>query len=199
MPDLQLYVDSQYASPWAMSCFVVLQEKSIAAEVIPVDLGAAENKRPEFVKKSRTQRIPALVDGNFSLSESTAICEYLEDHFPDVAILPRDKKTKALARQVQAWIRSDMMALRKERPTEVVFYRKQFEPLSSEALAAAQKLFAVADTLLAPGIADTEMALMLQRLLKHGDPLPVHLSAYADWQWQRPSVQLWLNQRRPPL
>jgi glutathione S-transferase len=208
MSSLQLYVDSQYASPWAMSCFVVLQEKSIAAEVVPVDLGAAENKRPEFAKKSRTQRIPALVDGDFSLSESTAICEYLEDHFPEIAILPRDKKIKALARQVQAWIRSDMMALRKERPTEVIFYRKQFEPLSNEALAAAQKLFAVIDTLLAPGgknlfgewcIADTEVALMLQRLLKHGDPLPAHLAAYAESQWQRPSVQLWLNQQRPAL
>lgn len=32
MSDLKLYVDSQYASPWAMSCFVVLREKSIAAE-----------------------------------------------------------------------------------------------------------------------------------------------------------------------
>lgn len=208
MSNLQLYVDSNYASPWAMSCFVVLQEKLLAAELIPVDLGAAENKQSDFMKKSRTQRIPALVDGNLSLSESSAICEYLEDNFPAVPVYPQDKKTKALARQIQAWIRSDMMALRKERPTEAVFYRKQFAPLTNEALDAAQKLFSVVDTLLAAGskhlfgewcIADTEVALMLQRLLKHGDPLPAHLAAYADEQWQRPSAQLWINKQRPAL
>lgn len=44
MPTLQLFVDSQYASPWAMSCFVVLQEKSITAEIAPVDLEAAANR-----------------------------------------------------------------------------------------------------------------------------------------------------------
>lgn len=48
MSTLQLFVDSQYASPWAMSCFVVMQEKSIAAEIAAVNLGAAENKEPGF-------------------------------------------------------------------------------------------------------------------------------------------------------
>lgn len=206
MSTLQLFVDSQYASPWAMSCFVVLQEKSIAAEIVPVNLGAAENKEPEFSKKSRTQRVPALVDGDFSLSESSAICEYLEDCFPSVPVFPLNKKSKALARQVQAWIRSDLVALRKERPTEVIFYGKKYPALSVEASAAAQKLFDFADSLLIPGepnlfgnwcIADTDLALMLNRLIIHGDAVPAHLVTYATKQWQRPSVQLWVNKQRP--
>lgn len=208
MTTLQLFVDSQYASPWAMSCFVVLQEKSIVAEIAPVNLGVAENKEPGFSKKSRTERVPALVDGDFSLSESSAICEYLEDCFPSVPVFPVDKKSKALARQVQAWIRSDLLVLRKERPTEVIFYGKKYAALSAEANAAAQKLFAVADSLLLPGeenlfgnwsIADTDLALMLKRLIIHGDTVPAHLVAYATQQWQRPSVQLWVNKQRPGL
>ena len=39
MSRLQLFVDSQYAGPWALACFVVLQEKSVAAEWLT---GAAE-------------------------------------------------------------------------------------------------------------------------------------------------------------
>lgn len=208
MTALQLFVDSQYASPWAMSCFVVLQEKSLATEIVPVNLGAAENKEPGFAKKSRTLRIPALVDGDFSLSESTAICEYLEDCFPSVPVFPLDKKSKAVARQLQAWIRSDLLVLRKERPTEIIFYGKKYAALSAEASTAAQKLFAVADSLLLPGeknlfgnwcIADTDLALMLNRLIIHGDAVPAHLVAYASKQWQRPSVQLWVNKQRPEL
>lgn len=208
MPSLQLFVDSDYASPWAMSCFVVLQEKAVVADIIPVDLGIAENKLSSFAIKSRTQRVPALMDGEFSLSESSAICEYLEDYFPAFPVFPHGKKSKALARQVQAWLRSDLMALRKERSTEVIFYGKKFAPLSEDARAAAQKLFAVTDSLLAAGnkhlfgewcIADTEIALMLKRLLMHGDAVPAHLEAYANEQWQRPSVQLWVNKVRPGL
>ncbi|WP_397333766.1 hypothetical protein [Nostoc sp. FACHB-145] len=43
------------------------------------------------------------------------------------------------------------------------------------------------------------MALILHRLIFNGDPVPDNLIAYAKHQWQRPSVQLWVNQQRPPL
>lgn len=208
MSAFKLYVDSHFASPWAMACFVVLQEKGIAAELIPINLDTAENKKPEFYIQSRTQRVPSLVDGEFSLSESSAICEYLEDTFPENPVYPHDKKAKAQARQIQAWIRSDLLALRKQRPTEVIFYGKKYEPLSDEALATVEKLFSVANSLLKPGqknlfgdwcIADMDLVVMLQRLIIHGDPVPEHLAAYANQQWQRPSVQLWVNKQRPPL
>ncbi|MGV8577848.1 glutathione transferase, partial [Pseudomonas aeruginosa] len=41
-------------------------------------------------------------------------------------------------------------------------------------------------------IADTDLALMLNRLVMHGDPVPERLRHYAHKQWQRPSVQAWL-------
>ncbi len=41
-------------------------------------------------------------------------------------------------------------------------------------------------------IADTDLAVMLNRLALHDDPLPQRLADYAHFQWQRASVQLWL-------
>jgi hypothetical protein len=41
---LRLYVDSQFSSPYAMSAFVVLREKGIEFEMIPLDLEASENR-----------------------------------------------------------------------------------------------------------------------------------------------------------
>ena len=43
------------------------------------------------------------------------------------------------------------------------------------------------------GAADTELAVMLSRLVKNGDPVPAKLKDYVEHQWQRPSLQAWLK------
>ena len=48
-------------------------------------------------------------------------------------------------------------------------------------------------------IADTDLAMMLQRLVKTKQPLPANLKAFAEREWQRPSVQAFVNVRRPPF
>lgn len=94
-----------------------------------------------------------------------------------------------------------MAALRETRATEVVFHGAPAVPLNDAAQAAAAKLIRVAQTLLPDGqtqlfgawtIADTELAVMLRRLAGDGE-LPDDLRAYADAQWQRPTVQQWLQ------
>jgi glutathione S-transferase len=208
-PDnLILYTDAQFASPYAMSVFVALTEKGLPFEVVTLDLAAGAQRDAGFAGKSLTQRVPTLLHGGFALSESSAITEYLDDVFAGLPLYPADPHTKARARQVQAWLRSDLMPLRQERSTEVVFYGAQAAPLSLAAQASAQKLFSAAQALLSGGsghlfgewsIADVDLALMLNRLVLHADPVPENLAAYARRQWQRPSVQMWVNQKRPPL
>ncbi|MCP3717508.1 glutathione transferase [Paraburkholderia sp. CNPSo 3281] len=207
-PTLHLYADAQYASPYAMSVFVALHEKALAFELSTVDLGKSENQQPEFAAMSLTRRVPTLIHDGFALSESSAITEYLDETFPGVALYPADSQQRARARQVQAWLRSDLMPIRQERSTEVVFYGPTTAPLSRAAQLAAEKLFAMADALLAQGekhlfgawsIADLDLALMLNRLVLNGDPVPHRLAQYALSQWQRPSVQRWLTLERPPL
>lgn len=205
---LRLYADAQYASPYAMSAFVALHEKALPFELITLDLGEQENLKPEYASTSLTRRVPTLVHGEFSVSESSAISEYLDDVFPGAALYPRDAQSRARARQVQAWLRSDLMPIRQERTTEVVFYRPVQTPLSEGAQAAAQKLYAAAESLLSHGqqylfggwsIADVDLAVMLNRLVLNGDAVPQGLADYARHQWQRPSVQLWTGMKRPPL
>lgn len=119
---------------------------------------------------------------------------------------PQDKRQRARARQVQAWLRSDLLPIRQERSTLVVFCGQQMPPLSPVAQAAAGKLISVAQQLLAGNpdylfgnwsITDVDLALMLNRLILNGDAVPAELVAYARRQWQRPSVQEWVNQPRP--
>lgn len=203
-----LYVDSQYTSPYAMSVFVGLTEKRIPFEVRTVDLENGANHSIEYATWSLTERVPTVVDGEFALSESSAITEYLDEVYPGTALYPSEPREKARARQVQAWLRSDLMPIREERSTVVVFYKPSQQPLSPRAEIAARKLFRTAEALLAHNgehlfgnwsIADVDLTLMLHRLILNGDAVPSKLEDYARRQWQRPSVQAWVTQVRPEL
>jgi glutathione S-transferase len=203
-----LYVDSQFISPYAMSVFVTLTEKRIPFQMKKINLKAKENLQPDYADLSLTQRVPTLAHGDFHLSESSAISEYLDEMYPAPdypAVYPADVRLRARARQIQAWIRSDFMPIREERSTEVVFGKTTHRPLSDAAQAEVGKLFKAADSLIKSNaanlfdnwcIADTDLALMLNRLVLNGDEVPEKLKAYAYHQWQRSSVQLWVNRER---
>ncbi|WP_392434874.1 glutathione transferase [Yersinia sp. HM-2024] len=201
--NITLYSDADFFSPYVMSAFVSLAEKALPFTLSPIDLSTGENLREAFGTLSVTRRVPTLVIGDFQLSESSAISEYLEERFPSpeyTRIFPQDKQERARAREMQAWLRSDFMPIRVERPTEVIFAGVKMPPLSDSGLHAANKLVSGVERLLSGGrkylfsewcIADTDLALMLNRLMLNGDPLPEYLRKYASYQWQRPSVQQW--------
>jgi glutathione S-transferase len=198
---MTLYVDSRYFSPYAMSAYVALCELGLGFELKPLDLEAGAQHRSPFRERSGTGRIPTLRHGDFWLSESSAICEYLHDAFPGskTPLYPAATSDLARARQVQAWLRSDLGALRQERPTDVVYCGERRGPLTAEAQRAADKLVAFAGALVGESagvfaewsIVDTELALALNRLVLHGDPVPESLARFARAQWSRPAVQAW--------
>jgi glutathione S-transferase len=206
-PTLTLYVDEPFMSPYALSVFVALTEKGLPFELKTVNLRAGEQFAPAYQSLSLTARVPTLTHGEFSLSESCAISEYLDEVFSPptyAAIYPVDMLQRARARQVQAWLRSDLLPLREERPTRVIFQKPTTEPLSESARAAAGKLLRAADALIGERaeplfghwcIADTDLAVMMNRLVLNGDKVPEKLAAYAKREWQRPSVQAWLTRR----
>lgn len=198
---LTLYVDSQYSSPYAMSAYVALVEKQVPFELKTLNLDAGEQHAADYAANSLTHRVPLLVNGDFALSESSAIAEYLEALAPAPAIYPSDIQLLAKARQVQAWLRSDLLAIRQERSMATVYFNEAVSPLSADALKAAAKLIAGAQTLLAHGgdnllgdwsIADTDLAMMLNRLAHNHDDVPQNLIAYVTHQLSRPSVQAWM-------
>ncbi|MTD28709.1 glutathione transferase [Erwinia sorbitola] len=205
-PTILLWSDSNFFSPYVMSVYVALSEKGIPFSLKRVNLSSREHQQQAYGEVSLTRRVPTLQVDNFYLSESSAIAEYLEDRFPAPdyeRLYPRDIEKRAKAREIQAWLRSDFMPLRQQRPTEVLFAGARFAPLDEAGQQSAATLTEAVERLLPPGqhnlfgewsIADTDLALMLNRLALHGDPLPQRLADYAHFQWQRASVQLWLSE-----
>src|SRR5476651_2226026 len=109
-----LYVDSNFASPYALVAFVSLLEKGLTFDVKPLELFAKAQQEPGFASTSITSRVPMLVHDEFALSESSAICEYLDETFAGTRLYPTELRDRARARQVQAWLRSDLMPIREE-------------------------------------------------------------------------------------
>lgn len=72
-----------------------LQELDLPFEVITVNLGAGDHRRPEFLQINPAAKLPALVDGDVVLTESVAIVLYLAEKYPERGLVPADLVGKA--------------------------------------------------------------------------------------------------------
>jgi len=209
MPDdLVLYGNDTYTSPYVFSAFVTLREKGVPFRLEVLSLERREHDRPDYQAGSITGRVPALRHGDFWLAESSAIDEYVDEAFGPPRyprLYPDDLRARARVRMVQAFVRSDLAALREDRPTSTLFLAEPPRPLTPEGRTAAERLVRIAERLLPEGAllltreftpADADLALMLQRLVANGDPCPERLAVYARAVFARPSVREWLSRTR---
>ncbi|MEP6869666.1 MAG: glutathione S-transferase family protein, partial [Novosphingobium sp.] len=78
-------------SPFVRKVYLVAAEKGVAIEA---GVGGPGNYTPEFLAVSPFKKMPAMVDGDFSLADSTAICAYLDAKYPDPAVYPADPQQR---------------------------------------------------------------------------------------------------------
>lgn len=84
--------------PFGQKVRIVLAEKSLSYELVPVDLHKGEQRRPEFLRLNPYGRVPVLVDEDTVVYDSTVINEYLDDEYPDPPMLPRLESSSRRAR-----------------------------------------------------------------------------------------------------
>jgi glutathione S-transferase len=82
---------------------ITLREKGLGYEEVIVDLPGGALRTPEFRRLNPFSQVPVLEDGGLVLAESIAILEYLEERYPEPALLPSDPVQRALARQWMLW------------------------------------------------------------------------------------------------
>jgi glutathione S-transferase len=205
-PAFTLFGERMLDSPFVFTVFVALKEKGVPFDFHVLELARGEQREPAFVERSLTARVPTLAVDDFSLSESLAIVEYLDELLPAAQrLLPAAREERARARQLLGWLRSDLANLRRERPTSSIFFEHVTTPLSDAAHADAGKLERIASALLHGrsqifdewSIAETDLAMALMRLVANGDAVPTALRTFVETQWQRPSVKSWFALTRP--
>jgi glutathione S-transferase len=67
----------------------MLDECGADYELVPIDFAKREHKTPEFLKINPAGKLPALVDGDTNVFESTAISLYLADKFAAANLAPK--------------------------------------------------------------------------------------------------------------
>lgn len=87
---------------------VALNLKGLAVEEIALDLNAGDQFAADFLAINPEGAVPALVEpGQPALTQSMAILEYLEERFPQPALLPADPAGRARVRSLCALVVSD--------------------------------------------------------------------------------------------
>jgi glutathione S-transferase len=87
-------------SPFSRKVRLCLAEKKIEVELVEERYW---EQSPEFLRRNPAGMIPVLKHGNLMMSESQAICEYLEETNPTPPLLPRDPEGRYEVRRLVAW------------------------------------------------------------------------------------------------
>ena len=104
MPDPVLIVGS-YLSPYVRKVLVFLHLKRVPYTIDPIIPFMGDER---FTRLSPLRRIPVLVDGDLTLTDSSVICQYLEDRHPEPALYPHDVGARARARWLEEFADSRM-------------------------------------------------------------------------------------------
>ena len=204
MSQLTLFVDGYFANPYDATCFIALTEKALPFSFARALLRDGQGLPPGLASWTAISRVPALQHGDFVLTESIAIAEYLEDTFPERRVFPADARGRARARQIMAWLRIDLRELRWERSWWTTLYPATQAPLSPAAKKDALELVDTVGKLLAQGeldqwnLAHADLAMVLARLRDDDVPVPARVRAFRDAIYARPSVRAYIDHPRPP-
>ena len=108
---MKLY--SYWRSSAAYRVRIALNLKQLSFETIPVHLlkDGGQQHSAEYQQLNPNQLVPTYVDGEFSLNQSLAIIEYLDEVYPEPALLPEDPEAKAQVRSLALDIACDIHPL----------------------------------------------------------------------------------------
>lgn len=97
---------------------IALNLKGLAYETVPVHLvkDGGQQYGEDYRRLNPQARVPFLVDGDFGLAQSLAILEYLEERFPEPALVPAELRERARMMAFCQAIASDIQPLQNLSP-----------------------------------------------------------------------------------
>ena len=96
----RMRIIGSYVSPYVRKVLACVRLKGLDYEIDPI---TAFFGGDEFERLSPLRRIPVLIDGDTALSDSSVICAYLDEAWPQPPLLPADVKARARARWLEEY------------------------------------------------------------------------------------------------
>ena len=122
---IKLY--SYWRSSAAYRVRIALNLKELEHEIVSVSLapGVAEHRGAAYRARNPQMLIPFLEDGNLGIAQSMAILEYLEETYPEVALLPASEPLRSRVRTFCNMIACDIHPLNNLRVMDYI--RSEFD------------------------------------------------------------------------
>ena len=102
---------SYWRSTAAYRVRIALNLKGIEHSIVPVNLVAAEHRSARYAARNPQMLVPFLEDGDFGVSQSQAIIEYLDDRYGGARLYPQDAEARAKVRAFTEAIACDIHPL----------------------------------------------------------------------------------------
>ena len=119
---LTLVIGNKSYSSWSMRPWMLLEGFDIPFEEVVIPL-YVDGSKEQILKYTPSGKVPVLIDVGAHVWDSLSICEYVAETRPDLAIWPREKTARALARSMSAEMHSSFQALRQQ--CGMVVHRKK--------------------------------------------------------------------------
>jgi glutathione S-transferase len=203
---MKLYTSNRAPNPRRVRW--VMAEKGIEdVELVEVDILTGEHKTPEYRARVGVPHVPALeLDDGTTISESVAICRYLEALYPEPNLFGRDAREQAV---IEMWTRRCefylanpiMLSVRHSHPALAALEAVQMPQLAEYNRVAAEKFMKTLDRRLAEQafiaadrftIADIValVGLDFARLIKYRPPEELtHLARWLEAGRARPAAK----------
>lgn len=101
----QVQVIGSYLSPYVRKVLVFLDLKGIPYAIDPIVPFMGDDR---FSQLSPVRRVPVFLDDQITLADSSVICQYLEDRYPEPALYPDNIVDRARARWLEEFADSRM-------------------------------------------------------------------------------------------
>ncbi len=113
-----LIIGNKNYSSWSMRPWIALRQAGIPFTEQKVGLFTEEfSQRVGAV--SPAGLVPVLLDGDFAVWDTLAICEYAAERHPEAGLWPKDARARARARSLAAQMHSGFGALRQAMPMNI--------------------------------------------------------------------------------
>lgn len=115
---MELVIGNKNWSTWSLRPWLALKRTGQPFDEVMITLRQPDTA-DRIAPHSPSGRVPALKDGDLTVWDSLAICEYLADRFPEAKLWPADLTKRALARSAAAEMHSSFGSLRGECPMDL--------------------------------------------------------------------------------
>ncbi len=202
MTQLTLVIGNKNYSSWSLRPWLAMKQAGLSfAEIrIPFDTPTTHQ---EIRRYSPSGRVPILLDGDLTLWESLAICEYLAENYAP-QLWPSERSARAMARCISHEMHANFLDLRYQMPMDCRSHypgeglkpelQADIDRVKSIWRECRQKFGRDGELLFGQfSIADAMFAPVVSRFITYEVKLGPVEQAYIDAMWALPAMQEWIE------